>query len=266
MSGQEDTWGSCWVLVTGASRGLGAAICEGVAPLLGEGSRMVGVARTAGGLASTEGLVKKANAKVTFIPVVLDLGVASKAEMEAALKSSFGGEGLPQPSRVLLFHNAGTLGNLKYLKDLVDQQHVQQYFNLNICSVVTLNALLINLVQSLTPSSTIEVINISSLAALQPFKSWGLYCAGKAGRDMLFKVLATEEPNVSVLNYAPGPLDNDMQNAARTETADDELRSMFSSMKNEGKLLSCSTSVSKLIDILKAKKFKSGDHVDFYDE
>lgn len=67
-----------------------------------------------------------------FIPVVLDLGVASKAEMEAALKSSFGGEGLPQPSRVLLFHNAGTLGNLKYLKDLVDQQHVQQYFNLNI--------------------------------------------------------------------------------------------------------------------------------------
>lgn len=56
------------------------------------------------------------------------------------------------------------------------------------------------------------------------------------------------------------------QMIARTETADDGLRSVFSSMKNEGKLLPCSTSVGKLIDILNSKKFKSGDHVDYYDE
>ena len=37
------------------------------------------------------------------------------------------------------------------------------------------------------------VINISSLAALQPFVTWGNYCAGKAARDALFKVLALEE-------------------------------------------------------------------------
>lgn len=266
MSGKEGSWGACWVLVTGASRGLGAAICEGVAPLLGDGSRMVGVARTAGGLTSTEGQVKKASAKVEFIPVVLDLGVASKADMENALKSAFGGANVPSPSCVLIFHNAGSLGSLKYLKDQVDQQHVQQYFKLNISSVVTLNALFMGMVRSLAPSAAIEVINISSLCAVQPFKSWGLYCAGKAGRDMLFKVLAAEEPNVTVLNYAPGPLDNDMQMIARTETADDGLRSVFSSMKNEGKLLPCSTSVGKLIDILNSKKFKSGDHVDYYDE
>ncbi|ROT75677.1 putative sepiapterin reductase-like [Penaeus vannamei] len=243
----------------GRLSGLGAAICEGVAPLLGDGSRMVGVARTAGGLTSTEGQVKKASAKVEFIPVVLDLGVASKADMENALKSAFGGANVPSPSRVLIFHNAGSLGSLKYLKDQVDQQHVQH-------SVVTLNALFMGMVRSLAPSAAIEVINISSLCAVQPFKSWGLYCAGKAGRDMLFKVLAAEEPNVTVLNYAPGPLDNDMQMIARTETADDGLRSVFSSMKNEGKLLPCSTSVGKLIDILNSKKFKSGDHVDYYDE
>ena len=28
---------------------------------------------------------------------------------------------------------------------------------------------------------------------------------------MLFKVLATEDPDLTVLNYAPGPLDNEMQ-------------------------------------------------------
>lgn len=76
---------------------------------------------------------------------------------------------------------------------------------------MTLNAVFMSMVRSLAPSAAIEVINISSLCAVQPFKSWGLYCAGKAGRDMLFRVLAAEEPNVTVLNYAPGPLDNDMQ-------------------------------------------------------
>lgn len=28
---------------------------------------------------------------------------------------------------------------------------------------------------------------------------------------MLFRVLAIEEPKIRVLNYSPGPLDNDMQ-------------------------------------------------------
>ena len=37
------------------------------------------------------------------------------------------------------------------------------------------------------------VINITSLAALQPFVTWGNYCAGKAARDAIFKVLALEE-------------------------------------------------------------------------
>ena len=34
--------------------------------------------------------------------------------------------------------------------------------------------------------------------------------SGKAARDMFFKVLAAEEKDISVLNYAPGPLDTHM--------------------------------------------------------
>lgn len=47
-------------------------------------------------------------------------------------------------------------------------------------------------------------MNISSLCAREPFPSWALYCAAKAARDMLFRVLAVEEPGLRVLNYAPG--------------------------------------------------------------
>jgi NAD(P)-dependent dehydrogenase (short-subunit alcohol dehydrogenase family) len=61
------------------------------------------------------------------------------------------------------------------------------------------------------------IVNISSLAAIQPFSTWGLYCTGKAARDMFFSTIAAENRNgtVSVLNYAPGPLDTDMQTEIR---------------------------------------------------
>lgn len=70
------------------------------------------------------------------------------------------------------------------------------------------------------PSATeLVIINISSLAGVQPFPSWGIYSMGKAAREMFHKVLAEEhkEKNsgVKVVNYAPGPLDTDMQKQIR---------------------------------------------------
>ncbi|KAK8730358.1 hypothetical protein OTU49_007978, partial [Cherax quadricarinatus] len=261
---KELPWGVSWVVVTGASKGLGAAICEGVAGVVAPGSVIIGVARSQHGLDNTQAMVHKANPDVKFISIGMDLETASKEELQKTLDK------LPQvgqssrPTRCLLFHNAGSLGNLVYLRDLKDQDHINSYFRLNIGSVVLLNALFIDMMLK-QPDVSIDVINISSLCAVQPFKSWGLYCAGKASRDMLFKVLAEEEPRIRVLNYAPGPLDNEMQETARSATGDKELRSAFASLKDEGKLIPCNVSVNKLLNILKLHQFKSGDHVDYYD-
>ncbi|MPC73882.1 Sepiapterin reductase [Portunus trituberculatus] len=52
---------------------------------------------------------------------------------------------------------------------------------------------------------------------------------------------------------------------ARTETQDDDIRKAFTSMKEEGKLLSCQTSVRKLLQVLEKDEFKSGGHVDFFE-
>jgi sepiapterin reductase len=76
------------------------------------------------------------------------------------------------------------------------------------------------------------VVNVSSLSAVQAFDSKGIYCAGKAAREMYHAVLAQELANQAavtvegsaggisarkmlVLNYAPGPLDTDMQKELR---------------------------------------------------
>ncbi|XP_064085419.1 sepiapterin reductase-like [Macrobrachium nipponense] len=256
-----------WVLVTGASRGLGQALCVGLAEKFGGDLMLVGMARSEDGLKKTAAMVDGANNKTKFIPIVMDLGTADAEGLSSAMEVSFKAEGRSgSPKRALIIHNAGTLGHLKYLRDQQDLAHATEYFRLNVSSVISLNAIFLDYMRTHHPKTSLEVVNISSLCALQPFKSWGLYCSGKAARDMLFRVLAAEEPDVTVLSYAPGPLDNDMQATARSATADQELRSAFASMKDEGKLLSCEESVRKFLRILDAKKFKSGDHVDYYDE
>lgn len=80
---------------------------------------------------------------------------------------------------------------------------VDSYLSLNVSSSLCLTA---SVLQAFPQRSGLKrtVINISSLCALQPFRSWVLYCTGKAARDMMFRVLAEEEPDLRVLNYSPG--------------------------------------------------------------
>ena len=84
-----------------------------------------------------------------------------------------------------------------------DLAEVNNYWALNLTSMFCLTSGTLNAFRD-SPGLSKTVVNISSLCALQPYKGWGLYCAGKAARDMLYQVLAAEEPSVRVLSYAPG--------------------------------------------------------------
>jgi sepiapterin reductase len=53
------------------------------------------------------------------------------------------------------------------------------------------------------------------------------HCVGKAARDMLFKVLAEEEPTIRVLSYAPGPLKTGMLDEL-AHSFDDNIRGFSS--------------------------------------
>uniref|UniRef100_A0A8C3V6X3 Sepiapterin reductase n=1 Tax=Catharus ustulatus TaxID=91951 RepID=A0A8C3V6X3_CATUS len=107
--------------------------------------------------------------------------------------------------------------------------------------------------------------SFQDLSDLEPFPSWALYCAAKAARDMMFRVLAVEEPGLRVLSYAPGPLDTDMQLLARTRTGDLGMRQKFQRMQEQGQLINSSVSAQKLLQLLQEDSFPSGAHVDFYD-
>ncbi|EHB18970.1 Sepiapterin reductase, partial [Heterocephalus glaber] len=175
---------------------------------------------------------------------------------------------LPRPEglqRLLLINNAGTLGDVsKGFLNLSDPTEVNSYWALNLTSTLCLTSGVLKAFPD-SPGLSRTVVNISSLCALKPFKGWALYCAGKAARDMMFQVLATEEPSVRVLSYAPGPLDTDMQQLARETSMDPDLRRSLQELKAKGQLVDCRMSAQKLLSLLQTDMFKSGAHVDFYD-
>nr|XP_032813794.1 LOW QUALITY PROTEIN: sepiapterin reductase [Petromyzon marinus] len=109
------------------------------------------------------------------------------------------------------------------------------------------------------------VVNVSSLCALTPYPSWAPYCSSRAARDMLHVVLATEEPHVRVLNYAPGPMDTDMQAEACVRTGDAGLRGRLEKSRAGGALVDPRDSAHALLRLLRADSFRSGAHVDYYD-
>ncbi|NXB76524.1 SPRE reductase, partial [Donacobius atricapilla] len=195
--------------------------------------------------------------------VAADLGCeeglrrAGAAVRELLQDASFG--------RLLLVNNAGSLGDVsKSFLDLTDLEEINAYFSFNISSALCLTSTALRAFGA-RPGCSRTVVNISSLCALEPFPSWALYCSGKAARDMLFRVLALEEPELRVLNYAPGPLDTDMQLLARTRTGDPGMRQHFQRLQEKGQLIECSVSARKLLRLLQEDSFPSGAHMDFYD-
>ncbi|NXV84390.1 SPRE reductase, partial [Calonectris borealis] len=257
-------WGAAACVLTGASRGFGRSLARLLAPRLGEGSVLLLLARSAAPLAELAAELRGGGGTGLRVEcVAADLGCEQGLRRAAATLR----EVLPAapPGRLLLINNAGSLGDIsKSFLDLTDPDEINNYFAFNVTSALCLTSTALQAFGK-RPGSSRTVVNVSSLCAVKPFKNWALYCSGKASRDMMFQVLALEEPDVRVLNYAPGPLDTDMQLLARTKTGDPEMRQYFQSLQESGQLIDCTVSAQKLVNLLEEDTFRSGAHVDFYD-
>jgi NAD(P)-dependent dehydrogenase (short-subunit alcohol dehydrogenase family) len=120
------------------------------------------------------------------------------------------------------------------------------------------------------------VVDISSLAATQPFPSWGMYCANKASRAMVMRTLSSEAKlrsgsadELHVLSYSPGPLDTDMQREIRQSSRVDEtVRAEFRQMHDAGALVDprvSAAALAALIELGPSRISELGGAVDYYD-
>ncbi|KAM9841161.1 sepiapterin reductase a [Aulostomus maculatus] len=257
--------GRALCIITGASRGFGRTIAREMSRLVKPRSVLVLAARSGDELRALQ--VELAESEVGRAGLEVECVVADLARMEGvesvlrASKEAFS----EHTEHVILVNNAGSLGDIsRYSREFTNMAEVDSYLSFNVSSSLCLTASVLQAFPR-RPGLRRSVVNITSLCALQPFCSWVLYCTGKAAREMMFKVLAVEEPDLRVLNYSPGPLDTAMQTLARSRTADPSLRKSYADMFAQGQLLSCEASCAKLMKLLLEDKYTSGDHIDVYE-
>lgn len=251
-----------FLIVTGASRGLGQTIAIEFCKKLCEGSSVLLVARDKAKLIITQDAIKECSAVKSHI-IAIDLALPDTPSYEHILTKCIQQNGLTY-RQVILIHNAGTLGDISktIATSTLPSSEIKDYFNLNLYSVMFLTSAFLKVFDT---ADRKLIINISSLAAVSPFKGFNLYCTGKAARDMYFRVLAIEENgSVVVLNYAPGPLLTDMLPQI-LEQALPEIKQEFQEAQSQNRLLTCDYTVQRLIGVLERSRFKSGDHVDVFD-
>ncbi len=165
-------------LVTGASRGLGAAIARAYAR---EGADLVLTARTQGGLEELDDEIRGIGGKTSLL-VPLDLRDFDAIDrLGAALFERFG-------RLDVLVGNAGQLGTLSPLGHIAPKEW-QEVLDVNL----TANW---RLIRSLDPllrqSAAGRAIFVTSGAARGPRAYWGTYAVTKAALEMMVGVYAQE--------------------------------------------------------------------------
>src|SRR3984893_4719030 len=164
-------------LITGASRGIGAAIAERFAA---EEAHVVLAARTVGGLEETDDRVRAAGGSATLVP--FDLREFGKIdELAAALLDRYG-------RLDILVGNAAEFGVFSPLGH-IDPATWAEVIDLNL----TPNWRLLRAMDPLLRAAPAgRAIFVTSGVARGVFPYWGPYAVSKAGLEMLVKIYAGE--------------------------------------------------------------------------
>ncbi|MDT8307102.1 MAG: SDR family NAD(P)-dependent oxidoreductase [Anaerolineae bacterium] len=212
------------VIVTGASRGLGAATAR---ILLEMGAAVVLNARSAGDL---NDLAAKADPGGGRSLVVAG-DVSDEADCAALV-----GQTMARFDRLdALVNNAGVLQPVAPL----GEEAVNAWRQNLAVNLLGPYYLMYYALPHLKASGG-RVVNVSSGAAVNPVPGWSAYSTAKAAINMLTRALAEEAPEVTALAFRPGVVDTAMQAAIREEGNEGmpaERHERFVRLHEQGELL-----------------------------
>jgi NAD(P)-dependent dehydrogenase (short-subunit alcohol dehydrogenase family) len=164
-------------LVTGASRGIGAATAEALGAA---GAHVILTARTASGLEAVEEKIHAAGGSATIAP--LDLVDSDNiAKLAAAVAERW-------PALDIMVLNAAMLGSLSPVEHL-DAKEFARIFATN---VFASQALIAAFDPLLRRSDKAELVGLTSSVASEPRAFWGAYGASKAAFENLLSTYADE--------------------------------------------------------------------------
>ncbi|MEK8128414.1 SDR family NAD(P)-dependent oxidoreductase [Paenibacillus filicis] len=247
-------------IITGTTRGLGAALAAG---WLREGALVVGLARTYDG---TLGRLAEQNG-ARFEWIACDL--AETGRLTEKLEEALERIPLEQADRLTLVHNAGVLEPMGPL-EVASASDLALHTSVNLTAPLVLTSAFIRLTEPYRHTVERTIVAVSSGAARKPYAGWSAYCATKAGLDMLARCIAVEQGDapgaVRFLSIAPGVIDTRMQEQIRA-TADEAFpaKARFVKLQASGQLLSPDEAAGKLIRFIGSRSWKQGDVLDLRD-
>ena len=238
------------ILVTGASRGIGAAT---VRRLLEKGCRVSGAARSPEPLAAAA-----AEAADRFLPLTGD--VSREADCRRLVTDTAAHFGRLDA----LVNNAGILGPVTRLADAAPEAW-RHNLAVNLLGPFYL-------AQAAIPhlrAARGRIVTVGSGASVKAIEGWSAYCVAKAAVTHLTRLLAAEEPAIVSVALRPGVVDTGMQAQIRAEGATamtPEKAEYFKRLKADGELLAPEVPARKIAWLaLEASPDLSGRFMEYDD-
>jgi NAD(P)-dependent dehydrogenase (short-subunit alcohol dehydrogenase family) len=187
------------VLVTGASRGLGAATARLAAQL---GANIVLTARSRDDLQAVAQEIEAAGGQALI--VVGDVSVPADCQrMVSEAIEAFAGLDA-------VVNNAGVLTPIAPVAD-VDIEAVRQNWMVNVLGPFMVAQAALPYLRQRNG----RILNVSSGAAVSVTSGWAAYCMAKAAINHFTRSLAEEEPKITAIAFRPGAVDTAMQATIR---------------------------------------------------
>jgi NAD(P)-dependent dehydrogenase (short-subunit alcohol dehydrogenase family) len=235
------------VILTGASRGLGAALAT---QLLGPDTLLICVARSKNPTLEAE--AKRIDAWLDYY-----LSDLTQVEMTEELATSVC-EQLPRDAkRYTLINNAGMIGPIDR-SEVLSAREIADTVNLNLVAAMTFTAQFLAVTKVFRGER--RVVNISSGLARRPMAGSAVYCATKAALDMATRCAELDEEGSAnparFVSLAPGVIDTDMQTDLRSTDAEGfKEQHRFIDLKQSGQLSSPEDAAKRVLAYLDRPDF-----------
>ncbi|MDX3905676.1 MAG: SDR family oxidoreductase [Pigmentiphaga sp.] len=232
------------VIVSGASRGLGAALALAACR---PGTLLVTLSRTEPALLAQH--AREHQCAHRHYTVDLADPVATEAVAQGLFSELPGGA-----RRYRLINNAGTVEPITPAATL-DAAAVAHALHVNVAAAMLLTAALLS---SAPSTADRRVLNISSGAGRRPMPGWSVYCATKAALDMYTRTVKLEQQGsgLRIAALAPGVIDTPMQAAIRA-TLPDAFPAVedFKALHRSGQLAAPADVAARILDYLERDDF-----------
>lgn len=241
-----------WVVLTGASRGMGAAMAE---QLLAPDTALLCISRH-----RSDALAARAD-QLGAPCEQWALDLSDPAPAAAKLQAWLGAANAASCTSATLINNAASLTRIGPVDECSDAE-LAAALRVGLEAPLLLSAAFLRATRGWAADK--RVLNISSGLGRRAMAGQASYCASKAGMDHLTRAMALDEarrPNgAKLVSLAPGVIDTDMQLHLR---AGDESgfpdKANFVGLKENGQLASPADAAARLLAYLARADF--GSHV-----